>query len=142
MRRIGKGLAALALAIGLAATAQAAPTRVKVTGEVIDSWCYITDIMYPEGTAHHQCAIWCAVGGIPVGIKGDDGQVYIILKVDEDDTNVAAPSVLKIQSHQVTVEADLYQRDGVRYLLVNRIENDLGIVNLTHDEYGIQPFGD
>ena len=142
MWRMCKGLAALALAIGLGATAQAAPTRVKVTGEVIDSWCYITEIMFPEGTAHHQCAIWCAVGGIPVGIKGEDGQVYIILKVADDTTNVASPSVLKIQSHKVTVEGDLYRRDGVRYLLVNRIEDDQGIVNLTHDEYGIQPFGE
>ncbi len=141
MTPILRGLVAMVLALGLGATAQAAPTRVKVTGEVIDSWCYITEIMFPEGTAHHQCAIWCAVGGIPVGIKGDDGQVYIILKVGDDTTNVAAPSVLKIQSHKVTVEGDLYRRDGVRYLLVNRIENDQGIVNLTHDEYGIQPFG-
>lgn len=142
MTPILRGLLAMALALGLVATAQAAPTRVKVTGEVIDSWCYITEIMFPEGTAHHQCAIWCAVGGIPVGIKGDDGEVYIILKVGEDTTNVASPSVLTIQSHKITVEGDLYRRDGVRYLLVNRIENDQGIVNLTHDEYGIQPFGE
>ena len=142
MTPILRGLVAMALAFGLVATAHAAPTRVKVTGEVIDSWCYITEIMFPEGTAHHQCAIWCAVGGIPVGIKGDDGEVYIILKVGDDTTNVAAPSVLKIQSHKVTVEGDLYRRDRVRYLLVNRIENDQGIVNLTHDEYGIQPFGE
>ena len=40
--------------------------RVKLTGEVIDSWCQTTGIMYALGTAHHQCAIWCAVGGIPV----------------------------------------------------------------------------
>jgi hypothetical protein len=141
MKRIWLGLAALVLAVS-ATTAQAAPTRVKVTGEVIDSWCYITEIMFPEGTAHHQCAVWCAVGGIPVGIAGEDGTVYVVLKVEGDESNVAAPSVLKIQSHKVTVDGDLYERDGVKYLLVNRVEDDQGIVNLTHDEYGIQPFGE
>ncbi|WP_419796574.1 MAG: hypothetical protein ACNI26_09200 [Terasakiella sp.] len=42
--------------------------RVSVTGEVIDTWCYVTEIMFAEGTAHHQCAVWCAVGGIPISI--------------------------------------------------------------------------
>ena len=64
----------------------AAGERVKVTGEVIDTWCYITEIMFPEGSAHHQCAVWCAAGGIPVGILGDDGTVYMVLKVGDDAT--------------------------------------------------------
>ena len=113
-----------------------------MTGEVIDSWCYITEIMYPEGTAHHQCALWCAAGGIPVGILGDDGEVYLVLKMGDDTTSVANPTVLDIQSHRVRVDGDLYLRDGMKYLLVDRIITDAGIVNQTHEEYGIQPFGE
>ena len=116
-------------------------SRVSITGEVIDSWCYITEIMYGEGTAHHQCALWCAAGGIPVGILADDGKVYVVLKLGADSTSVANPAILKIQTHRVTVEGDVYERDGINYLVVNKIVNDAGIVNLTHDEYGIQPFG-
>ncbi len=135
-------LAALA-AVALSAAAQAAPPeRVQVTGEIIDSWCYLTEIMYPEGSAHHQCALWCAAGGIPVGIKGDDGKVYTVLKLGADSTNVANPGVLEIQSHRVKVDGDLYVRDGINYLTIARIVDDQGIVNLTHDEYGIQPFGE
>jgi len=59
-----------------------------------------------------------------------------------ETTNVAAPSVLKIQSHKVTVAGDLYERDGVKYLLVERVEDDYGVVEMTHEEYGIQPFGE
>lgn len=130
-------------AAGAPATLQAAaPERVKVTGEVIDSWCYLTEIMYPEGSAHHLCAVWCATGGVPVGIKGDDGQVYFVLKLGADSQNVANPGVLEIQSHKVTVDGDLYTRDGLNYLLISQVVSDEGIVNLTHDEYGIQPFGD
>ncbi len=131
--------AMLTLALGVGT---AAAERVTVTGEVIDSWCYLTEIMYPLGTAHHQCAIWCAAGGIPVGILDDDGQVYIVLKIGDDTDNVANPSVLDIQSHRVTVEGDSFERDGITYLTIDRVIDDEGIVNLTADEYGIQPFGE
>ena len=33
-------------------------------------------------------------------------------------------------------------RDGMNYLLVDRIITDEGIVNQTHEEYGIQPSGE
>ena len=116
-------------------------SRVSITGEVIDSWCYITEIMYGEGTAHHQCALWCAAGGIPVGILADDGTVYIVLKFVGDATSVANPAVMAIQSHRVRVEGDLYPRDGINYLVVTRILGDEGVVKLTHADYGLQPFG-
>ncbi len=120
----------------------AAPERVRVTGEIIDTWCYVTEIMYSQGTAHHQCAVWCAVGGVPVSILGEDGQVYVVLKVEDDGDNVANPRIVEIQTHKVTVDGDLYERDGVRYLIVTQVADDHGIVNLTHEEFGIQPFGD
>ena len=133
--------AAIMIATLGAASAQVAQ-RVEITGEVIDSWCYLTEIMYPEGSAHHLCAIWCAAGGIPVGILADDGTVYIVLKFVGDATSVANPTVMEIQSHRVRVEGDLYPRDGINYLVVTRILGDQGVVKLTHDEYGIQPFGE
>ena len=93
---------ALALALFAAAAEAATAKRVTVTGEVIDSWCYISGIMFPTGTAHHQCALWCAAGGIPVGILGDDGTVYLVLKMGDDDSSVASAKVLRIQTHRVS----------------------------------------
>ena len=145
MKRIQRVLLAglVGIALGAGAPAQAAAgQRVKVTGEVIDSWCYLTEIMYPEGSAHHQCALWCAAGGIPVGILADDGTVYTVLKIEGDSTSNANPKLLEIQSHRVTVEGDFYARDGINYLLIDRVVDDAGIVKLTHDDYGIQPFGE
>ena len=134
---------AAALVYGAATAAgAAAANRVTVTGEIIDTWCYVTEIMYGEGTAHHQCAVWCAVGGIPVSVLGDDGKVYVVLRVEDDDTSVANPRLLTVQSHRVTVDGDLYERDGVNYLIVTAVADDQGIVNLTHEEYGMQPCGD
>ena len=69
-------VAALALALFTVPGAQAAAAkRVSITGEIVDTWCYVTEIMYGLGTAHHQCAVWCAVGGIPVSVLGEDGNV-------------------------------------------------------------------
>ncbi len=141
---LGAILLAALLAVLVAAPGASAATaakRVTVTGELIDTWCYITEIMYAEGTAHHQCAVWCAVGGIPVSILGDDGNVYMVLKVEGDEANVANPRIVNIQTHKVVVDGDLYLRDGVRYLVVTEVADDQGIVKLTHQEYGIQPFG-
>lgn len=133
---------ALALSMGLVSSmaSAATPKRVKITGEIVDTWCYITEIMYGLGTAHHKCAIWCAMGGIPVSIMGRDGKTYMILRVEGDDTSVANPKIVTIQTHEVTVDGDLYERDGVNYLLVNQVADDKGIVNLSHKEYGVQPF--
>ena len=141
MRRLrGLFVGALAALMLIAGNADAAaPKRVKVSGEIVDTWCYITEIMYALGSAHHRCAIWCAVGGIPVSLKGNDGNTYMVLKMEGNGTNVANPAVLKIQSHEVSVEGDLYERDGVKYLIVTQVHDDKGVVNMTHKEYGVQP---
>lgn len=143
MKRTSGAVLAGSLVLALGAPVSAAtPQRVSVTGEIIDSWCYLTEIMYAEGTAHHECALWCAAGGVPVGLRADDGTVYIILKVGDDATSVANPRLMKIQSHQVSVEGDAFARDGFNYLVIDRVADDAGIVNLTHEDYGIQPSGE
>ncbi len=135
-----------ALAVALAAAIWAAPAsaagqRVQVTGEVVDTWCTVTGIMFGKGTAHHQCAVWCAIGGIPVSLRDKDGNFYMILRLEEQEDNAANPRIARFQSHEVTVDGELVARDGVNYLFVTKIADDKGVVNLTHDEYGIEPFG-
>jgi myosin-crossreactive antigen len=115
--------------------------RIRVEGELIDTWCYVTEIMYARGSAHYQCAVWCAVGGIPVSIRAEDGTLYVVLRVEADTQNVSNPSMVKIQSHKVTVDGDLIRRDGVNYLLVTQVADDQGVVDLTHEKFGIQPWG-
>ena len=148
MRQVLKQFAvALALTLGVAltaATAQAATSktkRVSVTGEIVDTGYSVTMIMFAEGSGHYQCAVWCAAGSILVSVKDEDDNYYVVLKVEGEDTNLASPSILRIQAHQVTVEGDLIERDGVKYLLVTQVANDDGIVNLSHEDVGIQPFG-
>jgi len=144
MQKFARMAAAVAIFVGVAGPAIAAvtPKRVQITGEIVDTWCYVTEIMYAQGTAHFQCAIWCALGGVPVSILGEDGKVYMILKIEGDDNTVANPTVVDIQASQVSVDGDLYVRDGVNYLIVSKVADDQGIINLTQEDYGIQPFGE
>ena len=137
--------AAAMLAIYLAAPSpvQAGqPQRVTVTGEVIDPWCYLSEIMWASGSAHHQCAIWCARGGVPVGILGDDEQVYIVLMVENDPDVIGNHGILRMQTNEIVVEGDLYVRDGIKYLAIDTIIDNHGIVNYSHEEFDIQPFGE
>jgi hypothetical protein len=121
---------------------QAAGKRVTVTGEFIDTWCAVSGIMFGFGSAHHQCAVWCAIGGIPVSIHDKDGQTYMILRLEADADSLANPRIARFQSHSVTVDGDLIERDGVRYLFVDKVADDKGIVTLNQDEYGVIPFGE
>ena len=63
--------------------------KLKVSGEIIDTWYFITEIMYALGTADHRCEIWCVVGGISVSLKGNGGNSYLVLKMEGDATSVA-----------------------------------------------------
>ena len=111
----------------------AAPKRLKVSGEIIDTWYFITEIMYALGTADHRCAIWCAVGGIPVCSKNGGNSWSSRWKV----TQPAANSAIKIQSHKMSVEDDLCEVT-VRNLIVTQVHDDKDVVNKTHKEHGGQ----
>lgn len=140
--RILAPLALAALAFTGAAKA-ATPEKVQITGEVIDTWCYFSGVMGgPEstlGSAHHTCALWCAAGGIPVGILGDDQVVYMILKYAGDDAVTGGEAILDVQSNRITVDGQLFQRDGVNYLVVQDVVTNEGIVNLSHEDFGVVP---
>jgi hypothetical protein len=141
-------LAAAPLAApSLIATPAAAATgeRVQVKGEIIDTWCYFSGVMGgPEavtGSAHHTCALWCAAGGIPVGVLSEDGTVYMVLKLQGDDSITKGDTILEIQSDVITADGMLYERDGINYLVVEEVVANDGITNLNHEDYGpIPPF--
>ncbi|EPX79267.1 hypothetical protein [Litoreibacter arenae] len=136
--------AATLLAAALAAPASAAEgERIQITGEIIDTWCYFSGVMGgPDavvGSAHHTCALWCSAGGIPVGLLGEDGEVYMVLKIEGDDENASGDTNLNLASHEITADGMLYKRDGLNYLVVEQVVTDHGITNLNHEDYGVVP---
>lgn len=141
MRSILSAVAALMMATPAAAATEG--TRIQIKGEIIDTWCYFSGVMGgPEavtGTAHHTCALWCSAGGIPVGLLGDDGEVYMVLKVENDDANASGDTLLNLASHEISADGMLYERDGLKYLVVENVVTDLGITNQNHEDFGAVP---
>jgi hypothetical protein len=89
----------------------------------------------------HGRNLRCPVGGIPISIKDKDGNYYMVLRIADNDASVADKPFFKIQTHEVQVDGELIQRDGVKYLFVSSVLDDAGVVDLTHDENGVAPFG-
>lgn len=116
---------------------------VEIKGEVIDTWCYMSGVMGgPDaviGSAHHTCAVWCAAGGIPVGLLTEDGTVYMILKLENSDPLEQSDAIMKIQSDVITAKGMHYVRDGVNYIVVEKVVANDGITNLNHLDYGAVP---
>ena len=117
--------------------------RITVKGELIDTWCYFSGVMgSPEstlGSAHHTCALWCSAGGVPVGLLADDGQVYMVLKIEGSDDVNGGDTLLTLASDTITADGMVYRRDGLNYLVVEKVVSNEGITKLTHEEYGAVP---
>lgn len=118
-------------------------TRIQVTGEIMDTWCYYSGVMGGEeavvGSAHHTCAVWCAAGGIPVGLITDEGKVYLVLELEGVGTADGATTVLDLQSDRITADGVHYQRDGIDYIVVEKVTSNEGITNLNHEDFGVIP---
>ncbi|MEO1543802.1 MAG: hypothetical protein AAFR75_07270 [Pseudomonadota bacterium] len=116
---------------------------IEVKGEIIDTWCYLSGVMGgPDavvGTAHHTCALWCAAGGIPVGVRAEDGTVYMVLKIKGEDPLAQTDTIMEIQSNVITAKGQHYVRDGVNYLVVEKVVANDGTTNKNHEDYGPIP---
>ncbi len=138
-------LAIIAAIGGLALPAYAANQgeRIQVKGELIDTWCYFSGVMGgPDaviGSAHHTCALWCSAGGIPVGLLGEDGKVYMVLKIDGDDTSASGDTLLSLASHVIEADGLFYERDGLNYIVVENVVSNDGIAYRNHEDYGPVP---
>ena len=128
-----------------AAQAASSGNVVEIKGEVIDTWCYFSGVMgatdLVTGTAHHTCALWCAAGGIPVGLRTEEGKVYMVLHIEGEDPLALTDTVMEIQTDVVTARGVHYLRDGIDYQVVEKVVANDGIVYRSHEDYGaIPPF--
>jgi hypothetical protein len=117
----GWGLARITTSSG----ASPAETRLaaSVTGEVIDMACYFDD--GASGPGHAECARMCIASGLPVGLKGKDGKIYVLIgnQVPPSSQPSAKHETLNAQlapyaAKIVTVSGTVVSKKGV-----NVIEN-------------------
>jgi len=89
---------------------------VLVKGKVLDMTCYIAYNL--SGPEHASCARDCIRSGLPVGIKGEDGKVYLLTgKAGKPVNAELADYAAKV----VTIRGKESVRDGFAQLQVNEI---------------------
>ncbi len=90
--------------------------EITVKGEVLDMTCYIAYNL--SGPEHAKCARDCIRSGLPVGIKGEDGKVYLLTGKAGQPVNAdLADYATKI----VTIKGKKSVRDGFAQLQVEEI---------------------
>jgi hypothetical protein len=84
----------------------------KITGEVVDMACYIDH--NATGEKHADCAKKCITSNLPVGLKTDDGKIYLLI----GEHKPLNAELARYAAKKITVEGKVASRDGV-----NMIEN-------------------
>lgn len=90
--------------------------EIVIKGEVLDMTCYIAYNL--SGPEHAKCARDCIRSGLPVGIKTEDGKVYLLTSKAAQPVNAElADYAAKI----VTIRGKETARDGFAQLQVEEI---------------------
>ena len=89
---------------------------VLVKGEVLDMTCYIAYNL--SGPEHASCARDCIRSGLPVGIKAEDGKVYLLTGKARKPVNA---ELADYAAKVVTIRGKESVRDGFAQLQVDEI---------------------
>jgi hypothetical protein len=90
----------------------------SVTGEVIDSACYIKSGAKGEG--HIKCAQSCADSGIPLAIL-EDGTSKVVWLASKEDMATPNDKLKPYAGKKVTVKGTWAERGGAKLLVVDSV---------------------
>ncbi|MDE1920298.1 MAG: hypothetical protein KGJ09_03015 [Candidatus Omnitrophica bacterium] len=119
MRRIALiGLTVIALVFLNGSVLVWAQQTAKVTGEVVDTYCFVT--MGARGEGHRQCGLGCAHKGIPVGIVENGTNKLYVLLPNKNDTSLSKDVINKM-GRTATVTGKVYANGGSQFLTVESV---------------------
>jgi hypothetical protein len=107
---------------------------VTVTGEIVDSKCYLGVMNPGQGKVHRDCAARCLSGGIPPIFVTTDGHEQFLL-VGVDGLALGRDALREFIAEPITIRGDLWQQGESHLLKIdvrtlhhspNRIEAALG----------------
>jgi hypothetical protein len=95
----------------------AAGEKATLSGEVIDSACYIKS--GAKGVDHAKCAAGCAKAGIPLALLTDDGKVvWLSSKEDMESPN---EMLTPYAGRKVSLEGQWFERGGAKLFAVEKV---------------------
>jgi hypothetical protein len=97
--------------------------RVKITGEVVDAWCYASQTMGPgRGEGHKACALACSYGGVTMGILQDGTKELYVAAKSSKPYKGCNELLIPYIAQKVTVTGWVGDLGGCRMLKIETIE--------------------
>ncbi|MDN3689687.1 hypothetical protein [Cyclobacterium jeungdonense] len=91
--------------------------EISVSGEVLDLSCFMASGAKGEG--HKGCAEKCMANGMPIGLLGSDGKVYLLV---EDHKNASPYQSLKeLAAANVEVTGNYFVRNGMPGIVIKTV---------------------
>lgn len=116
-RKVSSFLLAVAFGAALPLLAADAPA-VSVTGEVIDSACYVKGGAKGEG--HRGCAQKCGDAGVPLALL-EDGSGKVVWLASKEDAKSPNAELKPYAGRKVTVKGSYAERGGAKLLVIDSI---------------------
>src|SRR5262249_50284882 len=91
---------------------------VTVTGEIVDSKCYLGVMNPGEGKGHRDCAARCLSGGIPPLLVTTDGHAQYLL-VGPDGRALERDTLRDFIAEPITVRGKLFERGDIQLLMID-----------------------
>ncbi len=89
-----------------------------LTGEVVDTFCYLSHGKEGLGKSHAGCAQKCIKSGLPVAIKVGD-QLYLAAMSNHEPAN---KTLAQYAGQQVTVHGTVMEADGQHLISITHVE--------------------
>lgn len=96
---------------------QAKGKSVTISGEIVDTACYIGHDS--KGAAHAKCAAMCAKAGIPLALlDSQNGLLYLPVSLDHKNPN---ERLLPFVEKKVQVTGTVIEKAGMRGIVIRQI---------------------
>ncbi len=87
-----------------------------ITGEIVDTRCYIGDDQDQKGPKHQACAVKCAKGGATLAILQDKTNNLYLIMPKEDGENPNTP-FMEMVAERVMVNGKVFEVGGMRAII-------------------------
>jgi hypothetical protein len=91
---------------------------VTVTGEIVDSKCYLGVMNPGQGKVHRDCAARCLSGGIPpIFVTSDENEKFLLVGLD--GRALGRDALREFIAETITIRGDLLQQGESRLLKID-----------------------
>ncbi|MBA3855670.1 MAG: hypothetical protein C0507_02055 [Cyanobacteria bacterium PR.3.49] len=99
-----------------------ATKKVEMTGEVVDAWCFASQVMGPgRGEKHKACALACIHGGVSAGILDEKtGELFIAAK--HKGYTGCKDLLLPFVAKRVTVKGWIARKGGCNLIKIQEVK--------------------